>query len=77
MIASIPVIDPHGVYRPDQARELLGLKKNCLAREFRLGRLRMARRGGLNFIMGAWLLDWLKAGEAHPASARTLPAIAS
>jgi hypothetical protein len=58
-----PVIDPKAVYSLEQARSTLQLAKNCLPREIRLGRLRVAKRAGKYFILGAWLLEWIEAGE--------------
>jgi len=45
------------------ARNTLELAKNCLPREIRLSRLRVAKRGGKYLILGAWLLEWIEAGE--------------
>jgi hypothetical protein len=57
------VIAPNAVYNLIQAREALGLSANCLRREIRLGRLRVAKRGGRGYVLGEWLLEWLRAGE--------------
>jgi hypothetical protein len=63
-----PVILPTAAYSLDQARRLLGLKKNCLPREARLGRLRVSKRAGRYFVLGEWLLEWISTGElARPA----------
>jgi hypothetical protein len=61
----IHVIEPNAIYTLASARAALGLTKTTLGREVRLGRLRAARRGGKYFILGAWLLEWLEAGEVH------------
>ena len=60
---NVPVIDPRAVFTIDQARSTLVLAKNCLPREKRLGRLRVAKRAGKYLIMGQWLLEWIAAGE--------------
>jgi hypothetical protein len=39
------------------------LAKNCLPREIRLGRLRVAKRAGKYMILGKWLLEWIEGGE--------------
>lgn len=61
--ADPPVIPANAVYSLAQAARALGLRKNCLPREARLRRLRVAKRAGRYFVLGAWLLDWLAAGE--------------
>lgn len=58
------IIDPRCVYDLAIATTILGLKPSCLKLEARIGRLRVARRGGKYYILGSWLLQWLKAGEA-------------
>jgi hypothetical protein len=59
----IPVIDARAVFTIEQARGTLQLAKNCLPREIRLGRLRVAKRAGKYLILGSWLLEWIEAGE--------------
>jgi hypothetical protein len=59
----VPVIRPNAVYRPEQLRRTLGLAKNTFGREARLGRLRVAKRGGKVFVLGSWLLEWIQQGE--------------
>jgi hypothetical protein len=51
------------VYTVAAAIKALGLRKSTLRREYREGRLRVSRRAGHNFILGAWLLEWLRGGE--------------
>lgn len=53
------------VYDLDSARAALGFRTTTLRREIRLGRLRAAKRGGRYFFLGAWLLEWLAAGEVR------------
>jgi hypothetical protein len=57
------LIHPLAVYTLPSARSALGLAKSSLNREIRLKRLRVARRGGRYFILGEWLLAWLRGGE--------------
>jgi hypothetical protein len=57
------VIDPHAVYDVPTAAHCLGLAKNCLPREIRLGRLRVAKRAGRYLVTGLWLLEWIQRGE--------------
>lgn len=59
----VPVINPRAVFTIEQARSILHLAKNCLPREIRLGRLRVAKRAGKYLILGSWLLQWIEAGE--------------
>jgi hypothetical protein len=61
--AGIPVIRPTAVYRPEQIRAILGLKDNTIPREIRMGRLRVAKRGGKHFVLGCWLVEWLSNAE--------------
>jgi hypothetical protein len=60
---SPPVLDPRAVYTRLHATALLGLKPSTLATEIRKGRLRVSRRAGRYFILGAWLLEWIERGE--------------
>jgi hypothetical protein len=60
------VIDPHAVYTVPSATAALGLRKECLPREIRAGRLQARKRGGRYWILGSWLLAWLEGGTPHP-----------
>jgi hypothetical protein len=62
-LSSPPVLSPRAVYTRLQATALLGLKPSTLATEIRKGRLRVSRRAGRYFILGAWLLEWIERGE--------------
>jgi hypothetical protein len=57
------VIHSNAVYDRQQAQQALGLAKDTLGREIRLGRLRASKRGGRYYILGEWLLDWIRQGE--------------
>jgi hypothetical protein len=57
------VVHPRAVYTLPSAQRALGLPKTTLHREVRLGRLRVAKRAGRYFLLGEWLLEWLRAGE--------------
>jgi hypothetical protein len=59
------VIEPYGVYSLAAASEAIGVKKGTLPREARLGRLRVSKRAGRYYVLGAWLLQWLEAGEVR------------
>jgi hypothetical protein len=61
------VIDPNAVYTVPTAAAALGLARETLPREIRLGRLQARKRGGRHFILGQWLLDWVSTGEPHHA----------
>jgi hypothetical protein len=61
------VLHPRLVLSLEQARQALGLAKNCLPREVRKRRLRVAKRAGRYFTTGKWLMGWLTTGEVcHP-----------
>jgi hypothetical protein len=60
-------IDRDAVYSLASATTALGLTKECLSREIRLGRLQARKRAGRYWITGAWLLEWLQTGKAHAA----------
>jgi hypothetical protein len=59
------VIDPNGLYFPDDVRRLFRWKASSLRREVRLGRLRVAKLCGRYYILGRWLLERLESGEIH------------
>ena len=59
------VIHPYAVYTAASLRAALGLTKTTVAREVRLRRLRVSKRAGKYFILGSWVLDWLRDGEGH------------
>ena len=56
-------INATAVYDLEAARLALELTKTTLSRELRLRRLRCAKRAGRYFILGEWLLEWLREGE--------------
>jgi hypothetical protein len=39
------------------------LAQATLRREVRRGRLRVSKRAGRYYVLGAWLLEWLRTGE--------------
>src|SRR5262245_7642777 len=57
------VLVPTAVYLIDQANSELGLGRSTLRREFRKGRLRAAKRAGRLWVLGEWLLEWIRTGE--------------
>ena len=57
------VIDPRAVYFPDDVRRIFRLKASTIRREVREGRLRVAKRAGRYYLLGAWLLNWIETGE--------------
>jgi hypothetical protein len=67
---STPAVQPHvirkaAVYTRESAQLAVGGKKTFIAREIRLGRLRASKRGGRYYILGEWLLQWLREGEVR------------
>jgi hypothetical protein len=65
-------IDATAVYTRAAAQAALGLNRTTLAREIREGRLRVSKRAGRYFLLGEWILEWLRAGEVRrrPAAER-------
>jgi hypothetical protein len=59
------VIHPRAVYTVASLQAALGLTRTTVAREVRLGRLRVSRRSGRYFIIGRWALQWLEEGEVR------------
>jgi hypothetical protein len=57
------VVHPTAVYTIVSAQAALQLTRTTLRREIRLGRLKVSKRAGRYFILGAWLLEWLRDGE--------------
>jgi hypothetical protein len=57
------VIQPTAVYTVEQLQAALGLARSTVRTERRMGRLRVAKRAGRYYVLGAWLLEWLQAGE--------------
>lgn len=57
------VIDLYGVYSVEDAIKIFRLKKSTIRREIREGRLRVSKRAGRYFILGEWIIEWLRSGE--------------
>jgi hypothetical protein len=60
---TLHVVHPNAIYTLASAQFAFGLTKTTISREIRLGRLRVAKRAGRYFILGEWLLQWLRDGE--------------
>jgi hypothetical protein len=56
------VIHPSAVYTMDDARRVLRLRQSTIRREVRQGRLRIACRAGRRYLLGEWLLQWIREG---------------
>ncbi len=67
-------IRPTAVYGVPAARRILGLGESTFRREKRLGRLKVGRRAGFDFVLGAWLLEWLEGGAGGVGAPRAGPA---
>jgi hypothetical protein len=59
------VVHPCAVYTVESLRAVLGLTKSTIGREVRLGRLRVTKRAGKYFLIGSWILAWLRSGEVR------------
>jgi hypothetical protein len=60
---TVRVIDDRAVFQLGELQAVLGLPKCTLKREARLGRLRVSRRAGRLWTLGAWVRQWLERGE--------------
>jgi hypothetical protein len=56
------IVAADGVYRLGTLTTLLGLRRSSLAREIREKRLKVVKRCGVYFFLGADVLDWLRSG---------------
>jgi hypothetical protein len=62
-------IHPNDVFTLSGARAALRLAKSTFRREVREGRLRVSCRAGRRWLLGSWLLEWLRGGElARPGA---------
>lgn len=59
----VHVIHPRAVYLVADAQRVLRLRQSTIRREVREGRLRIAKRAGRYYLLGDWLLDWIREGE--------------
>jgi hypothetical protein len=62
-------IRDNDVYTVPSLTEILDVRPNTLPREIRKKRLRAAKRAGKYFILGVWVLEWLRAGEIRKPGA--------
>jgi len=58
-----PVIEPLAPYRRHQVAQLLGMPLAGVRAAIKSEGLRRSRRRGRDYILGEWLLEWIKAGE--------------
>jgi hypothetical protein len=56
-------INANDLYTLSGARTALRLSRTTFRREIRLGRLRISSRAGRRWLLGEWLLEWLRGGE--------------
>jgi hypothetical protein len=57
-------VEPTAVYTVAALRAF-GLRPSTVRREVGEGRLRVSRRAGRYYVLGAWLREWLEGGEVH------------
>jgi len=62
-------IDRDSIYKPHHLSELLGVPLSGVLRAIRAGELRSSRRRGRTLVLGAWVLQWLEAGEVRRRTA--------
>jgi len=69
------VIIETAIYTVEAAMVALKLCPSTIRREVRQGRLRIAKRAGRYYLLGAWLLEWVRGGEVvRHGSAATVEA---
>jgi hypothetical protein len=66
-------IHPTTVYTLPEATAALTAKTHTLVREIRMRRLRASKRGGRYYLLGEWLIEWLRAGEVKKPARDTEP----
>jgi hypothetical protein len=66
------VIQPTGVYLVADVQRILKLRPSTIRREHREHGLRISRRAGRHYVLGEWLLEWLRGGEL-PRRSETAP----
>jgi hypothetical protein len=59
------VIEPNEIRTLPSWTAALCLKKSCLGRECREGRLRYSKRAGRRWVFGKWIREWLEHGEVQ------------
>jgi hypothetical protein len=57
---AVHVVEPTAVYTVESFRLTFGLRQSSLRREVREGRLKVYKRCGKYFILGAQVLAWLR-----------------
>jgi hypothetical protein len=62
-VAAVHVILPTAVYSVEDCIRLFRLRKSTIRRELREGRLRVSKRAGRYYLLGEWILQWLRDGE--------------
>ena len=65
--SAAPVIEPNAVYMLDVLQATLRLRRSTVRREWKAGRLRVAKSAGRYYVLGEWVLEWLRGGERQPA----------
>jgi hypothetical protein len=65
VVPAIRRIPDDAVLTLHELRAILALPKSCLGREVRNGRLRVSRRSGRYWVLGAWVHEWLTTGEVQ------------
>jgi hypothetical protein len=61
--SSVHELRNFNIYFIDDVIRIFRLPRSGIAREIRLGRLRVSRRGGRYIFFGVWLREWLEKGE--------------
>jgi hypothetical protein len=67
-LSPVHVVHEAGVYTVQDAKRIFNLRDSTIRREVREGRLRIAKRAGRYFLLGEWILEWLRAGEVRRRS---------
>jgi hypothetical protein len=50
----------------DTFQKLFRVRKSTIRREWKDGRLRLAKRAGRIYLLGQWAIEWVQGGEVKP-----------
>jgi hypothetical protein len=63
VIGPVRVIDPHAIFTREEFQAIFCISRNTLRNEIKEKRLRVSKRAGRYWLLGAWILQWFEQGE--------------